>query len=220
MARPGEASFPPGQTWGFSAVPMVAGEGGLPHLWREAAGRGKGRAVSPFCLAPPVPLTRRLRAFFLGPVTWGGGRGERDAAWRPGVRGAEAPAHCSLAPPSPGVPGLALSQCCIRVLGARTRSPGPSPFPGAFPPLALLELVGVCVFFFFVARPSAEDCLSGGGLALLPGSLGKGRGRYLPASVAARREQGRPELARVSARLGGMTNGLPDPASRFSHFGI
>lgn len=180
MARPGEASFPPGQTWGFSAVPMVAGEGGLPHLWREAAGRGKGRAVSPFCLAPPVPLTRRLRAFFLGPVTWGGGRGERDAAWRPGVRGAEAPAHCSLAPPSPGVPGLALSQCCIRVLGARTRSPGPSPFPGAFPPLALLELVGVCVFFFLSRDPRRKTACPVVASPCSPGPSGRGGAAIFP----------------------------------------
>lgn len=43
MARPGEASSLPGQTWGFSAGPVVAGEGGLPHLCggkRREEGRG------------------------------------------------------------------------------------------------------------------------------------------------------------------------------------
>lgn len=50
--------------------------------------------------------------------------------------------------------------------------------------LARLELVWV-----FVARPSAEDFWSGVGLALLPGSLGKGRGLPLPASVASRPER-------------------------------
>lgn len=137
---------------GFLGGARGGGRGLAPApLWREAAGRGKGRAVSPFCLAPPAPLTRRLRAFSLDPVTRGGGRGERDAAWRPGARGAEAPGRCSLAPPPPGVPGLALSQCCIRAPGARTRSSGPSPFLGAFPPpLARLELVGVIFYFFLI----------------------------------------------------------------------
>lgn len=76
----------------------------------------------------------------------------RDAAWRPGVRGAEALARCSLALPPPGVRGLALSQCCIRALGARTRSSGPSPFLGAFFPPPCPPRVGWGCFFFFFCR--------------------------------------------------------------------
>lgn len=53
MARPWEASFPRSKAFGFSVgLWWRAGECGLPHLWREAAGGGKGRAASPFCLAP------------------------------------------------------------------------------------------------------------------------------------------------------------------------
>lgn len=52
-------------------------------------------------------------------------------------------------PPSPR--SAALSQCCIRALGARTRPAGPSS-PRCTEPLPRLELARV-----FVARPYAED---------------------------------------------------------------
>lgn len=124
---------------------------------------------------------------------------------RPGdvERGARRP-QVAVASPHP-LPACRASLCRSAASGhsARARAPlAPPPFSSRSPPPppARLELVGVIFFFlnfFFVARPSAEARRSGGGLALLLGSLGKGWGRPLPAFVAARRQQGRPELARV-----------------------
>lgn len=74
MARLRQASSPCRKAFGFFSYggSRVAGECGLPHLWREAAGGGgEGRAASPFCLAPLAPWARRLRAFSPGPVRSG-----------------------------------------------------------------------------------------------------------------------------------------------------
>lgn len=187
MARPWEASFPRSKAFVFSV-----------GLWwwasvgsRTSGGKQREDERGGRCRHFVWLLWRLWRGdcvLSLMDRSLGSGV-ERDAAWRLGVRGEGAPGLLSLAPPPPSVPGLALSQCCIRALGARTRPSGPSPFSARFSPppttsLARLELVWV-----FVARPSAEDFWSGVGLALLPGSLGKGRGLPLPASVASRPER-------------------------------
>lgn len=134
-------------------------------------------------------------------------------------RGARRP-QVAVASPHP-LPACRASLCRSAASGhsARARAPlAPPPFSARFPPpSAASSWLGLFFFFFnfFVARPSAEARRLGGGLALLPGSLGKGRGRPLPASVAARREQGRPELARVR-EVG--RNGQRPPGSGLSLF--
>lgn len=77
--------------------------------------------------------------------------------------------------PSPAV-GPALSQCCIRALGERTRSAGPSPLSrGANPPARCWT--AFCRETLGGARPV---------WAPPPGSLGKGRDLPIPASAATR----------------------------------
>lgn len=77
--------------------------------------------------------------------------------------------------PSPAV-GPALSQCCIRALGERTRSAGPSPLSrGANPPAPCWT--AFCRETLGGARPV---------WAPPPGSLGKGRDLPIPASAATR----------------------------------
>lgn len=131
MARPWEASFPRSKAFVFSV--------GL--WWRASVGSrtsgGKQREERGGRCRHFVWLLWRLWrgdcVLSLMDRSLGSGV-ERDAAWRLGVRGEGAAGLLSLAPPPPSVPGLALSQCCIRALGARTRSSGPSPFSARFSP--------------------------------------------------------------------------------------
>lgn len=77
--------------------------------------------------------------------------------------------------------GPALSQCCIRALGARTRSAGPSPLSRGANPLPPRVSPVFCRdtlrWRLRCARPV---------WASPPGSLGKGRDRLVPALVATR----------------------------------
>lgn len=77
--------------------------------------------------------------------------------------------------------GPALSQCCIRALGARTRSAGPSPLSRGANPLPPRVSLAFC-----------RDTLRRGLRCARPvwasplGSLEKGRDRLVPALVATR----------------------------------
>lgn len=83
--------------------------------------------------------------------------------------------------PGPAV-GPALSQCCIRALGGRTRSAGPSPLArGANPPAPAPCRAAFCRETLGGRRGGARPVC-----APPPGSLGKGRDLPVPASGATR----------------------------------